>query len=130
MNHIEDNEDVVLLIRTFAAAEHFRSATVDELEIHGDFGRRPLRPEDLEFIDFAVPVVAATICDLSSLAAQRILRCIYDMQIARIPPSGDRQMLEQSAEFYQDTNRALAVRIAPFLECFAFGFLNQPCQAD
>jgi hypothetical protein len=121
---------MVLLISRFAAAEHFRSATVDELELDGDFCRRPLRPEDLQFINFAVPVVADTICDLPSLAAQRIMRCIYDMQIARLPRSGDRRTLERHAEFYSDASRIVAVRIAPFLERFAFGFLEQSFRAD
>src|SRR5256885_15603577 len=130
MDQIQDGEDMVVLIRRFAAAEHFRSATVDELELADDGYPRPLRPEDLEFIDFTVPVAADTICDLPSLAAQRTLRCIYDMQIARLPRSGSMQTLERRAEFYNDASRIMAVRLAPSLERFAFGFLEQPCRAD
>lgn len=128
--HIEYSEEMALLIRGFAAAEHFRSATVDELELDGDFRRRPLRPEDLQFIDFSVPVVAATICDLPSLAAQRILRCVYDMQIVRLPRSGDGRTLRRLAEFYNDESRIGGLRIASFLERFAFGFLEKPRRAD
>jgi mannose-6-phosphate isomerase-like protein (cupin superfamily) len=122
---IENRDDVMLLIRRFASAEYFRSATVDELELNGDFCRRPLRPEDLEFINFAAPVAAGTICDLPSLAAQRILRCIYDLHIARLPRKDDPQMRMRRADFYSDNNRIIAAKITPFLERFAFGFLQQ-----
>lgn len=128
LDRIDEDEDVVASIRTFAAAEHFRSATVDELEIDGDFCRRPLRPEDLTFIDFTVPVAAETVYDLPSLAAQRILRCVYDMHVARPPRTGDARTLGWNPQFYSDAARSLAVRIAPFLERFAFGFLERPAR--
>lgn len=117
-------EGIVPLIRGFAAAEHFRSATVDELELDGDFCRRPLRPEDLDFIDFCVPVTADTICDLPSLAAQRILRCIYDMRIVRLPRGGGHN-LRRLAGFYNDASRIAAARIEPFLRRFAYSFLEE-----
>jgi len=123
--HNGPNGDMTLLARRFAAAECFRSATVEELEIENDFCRRPLRPEDLKTIDFAVPVTADTMFDLPSLASQRILRCIYDMQLARLPRSHDRKILERHGEFYSADARAVALRLAPDLEHFAFGFLEQ-----
>jgi mannose-6-phosphate isomerase-like protein (cupin superfamily) len=120
-----DRPDVGRLIRDFAAHPLFRSAVVEELELDGDFYRRPLRPEDLEFIDFSIPVTADTVCHLPSLASQRILRCIYDLEIARLPHTADRRELERCASFYSDTNRILAAQIRPFLEDFAFGFAQQ-----
>jgi hypothetical protein len=126
IDHLQESEDMALLIRKFAAAEHFRSATVAELELNSDFCRRPLRPEDLEFIDFVTPVSADTICDLPTLAAQRILRCIYDLQISKLPPSGDRETLQRHADFHAETSRIVAAQITPFLERFAFGFLAPP----
>jgi hypothetical protein len=112
--------DTVGLIRTFAAHPLFQSARVEELELDGDFYRRPLRPEDLEFIDFSEPIRAETVCNLAALAAHRILRCIYDLDIAQIPPDGN--PLKGFASFHSDQNRILAAQICPFLECFAFGF--------
>jgi hypothetical protein len=38
------------------AAHPFRSATVDELLLDDDYHRRPLRPEDFEFLKFMKPV--------------------------------------------------------------------------
>jgi len=121
----ESVAESVQLIRRFAAHRLFRSAAVEELELDGDFYRRPLRSEDLEFIDFSTPVTADTACHLSSLASQRILRCILDMNIARPPPTADAAEFARHADFYSDGNRALAARIAPFLETHAFGFLGQ-----
>ena len=122
----DTSEEMEILIRQFAAAEHFRSATVDELELGGDFWRRPLRPEDLEHIDFTTPVLAGTFCDLPSLAAQRMLRCMYDLPVVRLPRDSDPRTLQRRAEFYGQASRELAARVAPFLERFAFGFLEEP----
>lgn len=118
------NKDVLILLRSFAASEHFRSATTDELEIDNDFFRRPLRPEDLAFIEFTRPVGADTICDLPSLASQRILRCLYDMPMAWLPRNGSLRPLDQRAHFYNDTNASDIARLTSFLERFAFGFLG------
>ena len=52
------SEEFVALIRQFAAAHPFRSATVDELLLDDDYHRRPLRPEDFEFLKFMKPVRA------------------------------------------------------------------------
>jgi hypothetical protein len=130
LSRVDEADDLVASIRTFAAAEHFRSATVDELEIDDDFCRRPLRPEDLSFIDFTVPVAAETVCDLPSLAANRILRCVYDMDVARAPRPRNGQTPGWNLRFYDDAARGLAARIAPFLERFAFGFLEVPPERD
>jgi mannose-6-phosphate isomerase-like protein (cupin superfamily) len=126
LDRTDEADDVVASIRAFAAAEHFRSATVDELEIDGDFCRRPLRPEDLSFIDFTVPVVPETVCDLPSLAANRILRCVYDMHVARAPRPRNGEPPAWNPRFSDDAARSLGARIAPFLERFAFGFLERP----
>ncbi len=114
------------LIRQFAAHPLFCSATVDELEREGDFYRRPLRPPDLDFVDFSRPVTAGTVCHLPSLSAQRILRCIYDLNVVQLPTPDSAASVDRHRQFYNDANRTLAARIAPFLERFAFGFLEGP----
>src|SRR5262245_37615300 len=79
----EDFDEHVQLVREFAAHDSFRSAAVEELELDEDFYRRPLRPEDLSFIDFSKPVDVGTVARLPSLASQRMLLCINELQICR-----------------------------------------------
>ena len=67
------SEAFVALIRQFAAAHPFRSATVDELLLDDDYHRRPLRPEDFEFLKFMKPVRADNVSRLPSLASNRTL---------------------------------------------------------
>jgi hypothetical protein len=121
---------IVDVLRRCAAVEHFRSATTDELEIKNDFFRRPLRPEDLAFIDFGRPVSADTICDLPSLASQRVLRCLYDMQSAWLPRNGEAQLLERRAHFHSDTSASDVAQLSLFLEQFAFGFLEDSIEQN
>lgn len=127
-------DEAIKAIREFAAAKCFRSATVDELELKDDFFRRPLRPEDLSFIDFKTPVSRDSMCDLPSLASQRILRCMYDQSVFKFPHTGDAEAFAHRDSFYNPANRLAAARLAPFLERFAFGFLCEPqttgCSSD
>jgi len=125
MAQVWDVEAAAKELREFADAWHYRSAAVEELEIDGDWYRRPLRPEDLDIIDFSVPAAADTVCDLPSLAAQRILRCLHDLQSARIPRPGDGAVFDRRAQFHGPAPRRAAARLAPFLEQFAFGFLDE-----
>jgi hypothetical protein len=129
-HHRADFDTSVERIRRFAAHDAFRSAMVDELELDEDFHRRPLRPEDLSFIDFATPVVAATVTHLPFLASQRLLLCINELAVARLPRDGATESFHRCAEFYSDDNQALAAQIRPFLENFAFDFLDHATAAD
>jgi hypothetical protein len=122
--HVADLDANVELIRRFAAHDAFRSAMVDELELDEDFYRRPLRPEDLSFIDFATPVSTETVTRLPSLASQRLLLCIYELAVARLPRDSDVGSFVRFAQFYEDENQVLGARIRPFLEDFAFDFLG------
>jgi hypothetical protein len=107
----------------FAAGPAFRSAAVEELVLEDDFYRRPLRPEDLDFLKFTKPVEAATVSRLGALTAQRALRSLYDLSAA-VPPAGaDSRRLASFADFASESNRRYAAQLAPFLEAYAFGFL-------
>ena len=122
-DHAAESERNVDLIRQFAAAEPFRSAMVEELELDDDFYRRPLRPEDLSFIKFNEPLSSATVTQLPFLATQRMLLCLNELEIARLPRDGEDE-LTRFAHFYGGESRILGARIRPFLESFAFDFLT------
>jgi hypothetical protein len=111
------------LVRQFAAHDAFRSAMVEELELDEDFYRRPLRPEDLSFIKFTERVSADTVARLPFLATQRMLLCINELQITRLPRDNSAKSFDEFARFYGDDSQVLGARIRPFLENFAFDFL-------
>jgi hypothetical protein len=119
----EGFDEYVKLVRDFAAHDGFRSAMVEELELDEDFYRRPLRPEDLSFISFATPVTADTVARLPSLASQRMLLCINELQICRLPRDGQPESLAEYARFYGDASQVLGARVRPFLENFAFDYV-------
>jgi AraC-like ligand binding domain len=119
----EGFDEHVQLVREFAAHDSFRSAAVEELELDEDFYRRPLRPEDLSFIDFSKPVDVGTVARLPSLASQRMLLCINELQICRLPRDGRPESFAEYARFYDDASQILGARVRPFLENFAFGYL-------
>jgi mannose-6-phosphate isomerase-like protein (cupin superfamily) len=123
-----DYQKILELIRTFADHEAFRSAAVEELVLDEDFHRRPVRPEDLSFIDFSQAARANTISRLPFLAAQRILLAINELNVAR--PPKDALKLSAATRFYETSNQVLGAQIRPFLEAFSFDFLDLPRNSD
>ena len=118
----------VALIKQFAAAHVFRSATVDELVQNDDYHRRPLRPEDFEFLKFMKPVRSENVSRLQSLASHRTLLSIYELDIARMPRSDSAADWQHFMSFYRDDVRTLGAQIAPFLEAYAFEYLGNAAE--
>lgn len=114
------------LVKEFADHEAFRSAVVEELELDEDFYRRPLRPEDLPYIKFKRAVTPDRISLLPSLAAQRMLLCINELNVARLPRDGSDKSFEEFHRFYGGAGRVLAARVRPFLENYVFSHLAEP----
>jgi hypothetical protein len=121
--HKARREEALALIRQFAAHPAFRSAVVEELELDEDFYRRPLRPEDLEFLKFQKPITESTVSRLPSLASNRLLLCINELDIARLPRP-DAQDVERCDAFYDEDRQVTGRRIQPFLETYAFSYLG------
>lgn len=117
-------------VRAFAAHHALRSAAVEELVLDDEFHRRALRPEDLSFIDFSRPVETATVTRLGFLAAQRTLLSIHELKVAGLPVDGSAESFARVAEFYEDEQQLRGQRIAPFLESFAFDFLERSALAE
>ena len=116
------------LIRDFAGHDSFRSAMADELVLDEDFYRRPVRPEDLSFINFSKPAEPDTITRLPFLAAQRILLAINELKVTRLPREASK--FAEYAHFYETTNQVLGARVRPFLEAFSFAFLDRGDPVD
>jgi hypothetical protein len=110
-------------LRLFCSAPHFRSASVDELVLEDDFFRRPLRPEDLDFLDFARPVSEGAFSALSSLMSQRILLSINEAEEVLLPSTAPANMMAWDS-FYGENLRQLGRQLASPLEKHAFAFLE------
>jgi mannose-6-phosphate isomerase-like protein (cupin superfamily) len=121
---IADCEESTELVRKFASAGPLRSAMVEELELNRDSYRRPARPEDLSFIDFSQPSTAGSATQLPFLASQRLLFAINEQRSVRLPSKREREGEREFVEYYADSSRELGRRIAPFLEDFAFSFIE------
>ncbi|WP_322007507.1 cupin domain-containing protein [Paraburkholderia tropica] len=124
------SEAYVALIKQFAAAQAFRSATVDELVLDDDFHRRPLRPEDFEFLKFMKPVRSDNVSRLPSLASNRTLLSIYELDVTRAPRSADAADWARFTDFYRDDVRTLGAQLTPFLEAYAFSYLGDQAAGD
>ncbi|MDR5776822.1 MULTISPECIES: peptide synthetase [unclassified Caballeronia] len=119
------SERYVDLIKQFAAAQPFRSAEVSELVLDDDYHRRPLRPEDFEFLKFAKPVRPHNVSRLPALASNRTLLSIYELGTARLPRNANEAEWNRFVQFYSDDAQVLGAQIAPFLEAYAFEFLSR-----
>jgi len=123
-----DSESYRALIKKYASANAFRSAHVDELVLNDEYHRRPLRPEDFEFIRFDHPVAFETVSFLPSLASQRTLATIYELSYARsFDKAGN---FAEIQDFYKEDVQVIGAHIAPFLEAFAFHYLCKPLIKD
>ncbi|WP_321884920.1 cupin domain-containing protein [Paraburkholderia bannensis] len=118
------SEAYVAIIKQFAAAQAFRSASVDELVLDDDFHRRPLRPEDFEFLKFMKPVRSDNVSRLPSLASNRTLLSIYELDVTRAPRSAQAADWARFTDFYRDDVRTLGAQLTPFLEAYAFSYLG------
>jgi hypothetical protein len=123
--YLAQREEIIQLIREFASHHAFRSAAVEELELDEEFYRRPLRPEDLEFLQFKKPVAADRISRLPSLATQRLLMSLNEVSVARFPRRNVIGEFDRFNAFYCDQNQVLGSRIRPYLEHYGFTFLGQ-----
>lgn len=128
--YLAQRDDVLRSIREFASHQAFRSADVEELELDEEFHRRPLRPEDLEFLQFRKPVPAENISRLPSLATQRLLMCVNEVGVARLPRKETPGAFEHFDAFYGERNQVLGARIRPFLEHYGFTFLGNEASRD
>jgi mannose-6-phosphate isomerase-like protein (cupin superfamily) len=111
-------------VRAYAANPLFRSATFDELVIDDNPYRRPVRPDDLEWLRFDRPIGRADSSQLSSLLGHRMLLNINDARLPLIPGMMSEQRRKEFELFYDAGNRARGERIRPFLEQHLFTYVR------
>ncbi|MEV6395080.1 hypothetical protein AB0M39_09940 [Streptomyces sp. NPDC051907] len=96
--------------------------------------RRPVRPHDLKFLDYGVPLPEDEALRLSGLLGHRMLRNIYDADLLFVPggPAGHPSRDDADA-FYSLENRIRGRQAAEVLESHLFSWLpeaRQPLEGD
>lgn len=112
------------LVRAFAANPAFRAATAEELTNEHNPFRRPVRPDDLSWLDFGIPLPVAKVLRLNGLLGHRILRNCYDVEATFLPATPNPAATEDGAHFCSTTSRANAALAAPVLERHLFHMLD------
>ncbi|WP_261562412.1 peptide synthetase [Frankia tisae] len=111
------------LVRAFAANPAFRAAEWEELTTEDNPYRRPVRPDDLAWLDYATPLRSDTVLRLSGLLGHRMLRNIYDADLLYLPPGRSAAAERDAAAFYSPANRLRGALARPVLEHHLFAFL-------
>jgi hypothetical protein len=119
-----DFEDANSVVRAFAANTAFRAAEWEELTTEENPYRRPVRPDDLAWLDYGKPMPAGKALRLSALLGHRMLRNVYDSELLYLPPVPGEAAAGDGAAFYDATNRVLGALAGPVLERHLFTFLE------
>lgn len=114
------------IVRQYAANAPFRSATSEEMVNHDNPFRRPVRPHDLGFLDYAEPLPADEALRLRGLLGHRMLRTVYDADLLFLPAGGDdHPSRRDAAAFRSAENRILGRKAAVVLEDHLFSWLDE-----
>jgi hypothetical protein len=108
--------------RLYAANPLYRAATFNDRVIEDDPYRRPVRPDDLEWIDYRKPITRANAQELSSLIGHRMLLNIFDTGKMLLPANFTEERRHEYELFYSERNLLLGEAIRPYLERHVFGF--------
>lgn len=110
-------------VRAFAANPAFRAATAEELTNEHNPFRRPVRPDDLAWLDFSAPLAPEKALLLSGLLGHRMLRNVYDADTMYIPERPTPAAGSDGDHFYSAESRARGTLAAPVLERHLFTML-------
>ncbi|MCA1216989.1 hypothetical protein [Streptomyces sp. 8L] len=119
-----DPSDTNGIVKAFAANTAFRAAEWEELTTEENPYRRPVRPDDLAWLDYSKPMPVAKALKLSALLGHRMLRNVYDSDLLYLPPVAGGPAEQDGAAFYSTRNRILSALAAPVLEQHLFTLLE------
>lgn len=120
----ELNGDPNAILKAYAAGAPFRAATAEELTTPDNPYRRPVRPDDLAWLDYSRILPAEEQSLLSGLLGHRMLRNVYDAEHGLLPPDGNAAARSDGTAFHAPDTRLLAALARPVLEHHLFGFLE------
>lgn len=119
-----DLDDPNEVLKAFAANRAFRAAEWEELTTEENPYRRPVRPDDLAWLDYSGPMPAEDALKLSGLLGHRMLRNVYDLDALYLPPDRLAAVQSDHDDFYSEQNRILSALAKPVLERHLFTFLD------
>ena len=103
----------------------FRAARFEELVIEDNPYRRPVRPDDLQWLRFDTPPTREDFGQLSALLGHRMLLNIYDARRPLLAAAMTDEKWHDFDLFYSAENLARGERVRPFLERHVFDFVHQ-----
>src|SRR5438309_11838040 len=118
------------LLRSYVANPIYRSARFEELVIDDNPYRRPVRPEDFEWLGFGKPLTRDNSSRLSGLLGNRVLLNIYDSGRPLLPAQMTSEKWRDFDMFYSAENRARGEAVRPFLEHHLFDYISQEAGHD
>lgn len=121
---LDKEDDPNDIVKAFARNPAFRAAEWAELTTEDNPFRRPVRPDDLEWLDYAEPMPVERVLLLSGLLGHRMLRNIYDAELLYVQPRASTAADTDRANFYSTRNRVLGELAKPILERHLFTFLD------
>lgn len=124
MNGFLDDASPNEIVRAFAANPAFRAAEWHELTTEDNPYRRPVRPGDLAWLDYSVPMARRDALKLTGLLGHRMLRNVYDLDSLYLPPAPSEAAAADHDAYYCDRNRSLTALAKPILEAHLFGYLD------
>ncbi len=113
------------LVRSFAANPAFRAAEWEELTTENNPYRRPVRPDDLRWLNYGAPLRGEQALKLSGLLGHRMLRNIYDADLLYLPAERSDAAEHDIDDFYGPANRLRAALAQPVLERHLFSYLAE-----
>ncbi|MFC9428905.1 hypothetical protein [Streptomyces sp. NPDC056987] len=118
-------DDPNAVVKAFAANRAFRAAEWAELTTEDNPYRRPVRPDDLAWLDYSGALPAADALKLSGLLGHRMLRNVYDLDALYVAPAPKPAVTADQEAFYSQENRVLSALAKPVLEHHLFTFLEE-----
>lgn len=100
-------------------------ADIDTWFIDQNPFRRPVRPQDLKQFNFNAPLTEEQALTASSLAANRLLLNIYELDLVFLPNHQNKSTAADFHLFYNPETRRDAQAVRPILEKHLFDFLEK-----
>jgi 2,3-dihydroxybenzoate-AMP ligase len=122
---LPDPRDAQAVVRAFAANPAFRAAEWEELTTEDNPYRRPVRPDDLGWLDYSKAMPVRKVLRLSGLLGHRMLRNVYDADLLLLPPAPNPVAGGDERDFHSARARVLGGLARPVLERHLFTFLDE-----
>lgn len=111
-------------VREYLANPLFRAARYEELVLDDNPYRRPVRPDDIDMVDFGTPLNRENFAQLSGLMGNRMLLNIHDVDKFLLTCHPTPEKWQNYQDFYAPRSRYLGDLIRPHLDAHLFEFVR------